>query len=251
MPARIPLIAANWKMHPPPEGWDATDSPYREREDASVEVLVLPTYVHLAPCVAAGLRVGAQAGHPDATGARTGCVSMAMIAQVGCKVVLCGHSERRRDQGETDAFVAAQVKAALEQKLMPILCVGETAEERSAGRAREVIERQLSTVFDALPTSHYSLITIAYEPIWAISGGDASKPAATPSDAEEMHAFIRSLLPEPVRATVRILYGGSMKADNAGELLRQPNIDGGLVGGASLKPAEFAAIVRASAARSG
>ncbi|MBI1813285.1 triose-phosphate isomerase [Candidatus Peregrinibacteria bacterium] len=240
------LIAANWKMFPPPEGWDAMDSPYRATNE--VDVMVFSPFVYLKTCVAAGLRTGAQCGHPEPTGAHTGCVSMAMIASTGCEAVLCGHSERRRDQGETDEFVAAQAKAALTLGLFPIVCIGETASERSSGKAHEVIERQLRIIIDHLGPSPFanrkSQIAIAYEPVWAISGGDLTKPAAKASDAQEMHAFIRSLLPESVRDDMRILYGGSMKADNAKELLSQPDIDGGLVGGASLKPEEFRAIVK-------
>ncbi|MBI3619084.1 triose-phosphate isomerase [Candidatus Peregrinibacteria bacterium] len=245
---RTKLIAANWKMFPPPEGWDAMDSPYRATDD--VDVMIFAPFVYLKTCVAAGLRMGAQCGHHEPTGAHTGCVSMAMIASTGCETVLCGHSERRRDQGETDEFVAAQAKAALTLGLFPIVCIGETANERSAGKAHEVIERQLRTVIDHLDVSQLatrnSQLAIAYEPLWAISGGDPTKPAAKPSDAQEMHAFIRSLLPEPIQKEMLILYGGSMKAENASELLSQPDVDGGLVGGASLKPEEFRAIVEAA-----
>lgn len=156
---------------------------------------------------------------------------MAQIATLGCTYVLCGHSERRKHHGETDAFIAEQAIAALEAKLHPIVCIGETEDERAHKKEKQAIEKQMQ----ALPQG----ITIAYEPVWAIGTGKT----ATVTQAQEMHAFIRSLLPEDIRATTRILYGGSMNALNAKELLAQEDIDGGLIGGASLKPEEFREIV--------
>jgi len=227
------LIAANWKMHRPPEGWDAAGSPYLHRDD--VDVWVFPTFLDLQPCRDAGLIVGAQCGHPEADGAHTGDVSMAMIADMRCHGVLCGHSERRRDHGETDEFVAKQAIAALEAKLHPIVCVGETSHERDAGKTKDVVKRQMKL----LPVG----VTIAYEPVWAIGTGKTP----TPEDAQEMHAFIRGLLPKDVRETTRILYGGSMNAGNAKQLLSQDDVDGGLIGGASLKIYDFRAIVETAA----
>lgn len=234
---RTPLIAANWKMNMPPKGFDAKDSPYQPYKD--VDVVVFPAFLDLQQCVDAELNVGAQYGHPEKQGAYTGDVSMAMIREVGCEYVLCGHSERRRDHRETDVMVHAQVEAALAAGLIPIVCVGETEEERSAGAEQDVVRRQL----EGLPKG----IVIAYEPVWAISGGDPTKPSATPDDAQKMHAYIRSLRSDGEK--VRILYGGSMNAKNCQELLACPDIDGGLIGGASLKPAEFRAIVDAAAGK--
>jgi triosephosphate isomerase len=275
------LIAANWKMHHTPlltaagkSQTTSTKSPinaYRSREN--VDVVVFPTFLDLEACIEAGLIVGAQWGHPEDTGAHTGDLSMKMIADLGCTYVLCGHSERRRDHGESDAFVAAQVISALRHGLRPILCIGETWEERKAGKSKEVVETQLEVVLETLqrnlsegeglvgpaPAGHrsrksglaggkpgVSLLRIAYEPVWGISGGDPNRPAATPEDAQEMHMFVRSQLiaHSSKLAATHIIYGGSMKPENAEKLLKQPDVDGGLVGHASLNPKKFAEIVR-------
>ena len=226
------LIAANWKMNPIPEGSLNPDSSFRPQGD--VDVAVFPTFLDIHTCVTAGLPTGAQYGHPEATGAHTGDVSMQMIRSLDCAFVLCGHSERRQGHSEKDQDVAAQVEAALRVGLHPIVCVGETKSERETKRHKHIVERQIK----ALPLHHQSF-TIAYEPVWAIGTG----LTATAAQAEDMHAFIRSLLPAERQSATRILYGGSLKPENAVELLQQPNIDGGLVGGASLNPKAFAAIV--------
>lgn len=235
MKQRPLLIAANWKMNPPPEAAFEAGSPYRAV--AGVDVIVFPTFVDLRECIAAGIVTGAQYGHPDATGAYTGDISMSMLKALGCSHVLCGHSERRQHHGESDEDVARQTKSALALGMHPIVCIGETAKERDAGAAEKIVGRQLS----ALPLD--AKITLAYEPVWAIGTGNT----ATPALAQEMHAFLRSLLPSKCRETMRILYGGSMKPENAEELLGQPDIDGGLIGGASLNPKGFGAIIQTAA----
>lgn len=234
--ARRFLIAANWKMHPPPDGWEASDSPYRTT--GAVDVVVFPTALDIASVASAehGITVGGQCGHPEASGAHTGDISMAMLVKHGCRYVLCGHSERRRDHGETDAFIATQAVAALEAGLHPIVCVGETKEERAQGKAKAIVKKQIAR----LP---HGGITIAYEPVWAINTG----VSALPRDAEEMHVFIRGLLPKESRNATRILYGGSVNDLNVKDLLREPDINGFLIGGASLKPVNFRAIVAAAA----
>ena len=229
------LIAANWKMNPVPDGAFEQDSPYKTH--STVDVYVFPTFLDLPASIESKIITGAQFGRAEETGAFTGDVSMQMIKEAGCIAVLCGHSDRRAFHGESNEDVAAQAIAALEAGLHPIVCFGETEEERDSGKAENVIKAQLKP----LPTE--SDIILAYEPIWAISRGDPNKPAATSEDAQEMHAFIRSQLPEDKRESTRILYGGSMKSENAQELLTQPDIDGGLVGGASLKPDDFRKIV--------
>ena len=228
---RTPLIAANWKMNMAPVGSLVTGSPFFPRP--GVDTLVFPAFTELMACIAAGLLVGAQCGHPESKGAHTGDISMEMLARLGCKSVLCGHSERRKDHAESDSMVGSQAEAAVRMGMHPIVCIGETLAERETHRQKKVVERQIK----AIPL-HLTL-TIAYEPVWAIGTG----VTATPDQAQDMHAFIRSLLPEKSRASTRILYGGSMNPTNAESLLMQPDIDGGLIGGASLKPDEFRAIV--------
>lgn len=231
---RTPLIAANWKMHSAPTGAFEPSSAYHASD--TVDVVVFPTFLDIADCTEAGIVTGGQCGHPEGSGAHTGDISMQMLKDAGCTYVLCGHSERRADHGESDAQVADQANAALTVGLHPVICIGESEAERETDLQNDVISRQLSV----LPLNEH--ITLAYEPIWAIGTGNT----ATAELAEAMHAFIRSQLPENRRETTRILYGGSMKAGNAGELLAQPNIDGGLVGGASLKPQEFWEIIEKS-----
>ena len=231
---RIPLIAANWKMNPAPiEAW-GPDSPYRPQN--GIETIVFPAFLDLKACIEAGLPTGAQYGHPDSTGAHTGDVSMTMIKKTGCQFVLCGHSERRRDHGEEDSDVVAQAESALRNGLHPVICVGETEAERKTKRHKQVVERQGRV----LPLRE--VVTIAYEPVWAIGTG----VTPTPEQAQDMHTFIRSLIPEARRASTRILYGGSLTAENAPEFFEQPDIDGGLVGGASLTPATFREILLAA-----
>ena len=229
------LIAANWKMNPAPEGAFEQDSPYKTH--SAVDVYIFPTFLDLPASIKSGIITGAQFGRAEDSGAFTGDISMKMIKEAGCTAVLCGHSDRRSFHNESNEDVAAQAIAALEAGLHPVVCFGETEKERDSGKTEKIIEAQLQP----LPTE--SDIILAYEPIWAISRGDPNKPAATSKDAQEMHAFIRSQLPEDKQESTRILYGGSMKSENADELLSQPDIDGGLVGGASLKPDDFRKIV--------
>lgn len=231
------LIAANWKMNPAPQGAYEGGSPYMPRDD--VDVAVFPTILDACKCLEAGIRTGSQHGalHPDGYGAHTGDVSMQMLKDSGCEFVLCGHSERRQYHGESDQDVANQVGVALEVGLRPVICMGETEQERELGQEKNIIQAQMSI----LPLNMD--LTFAYEPVWAIGTGNT----ATPEQAQEMHAFIRSLLPDDKKGTAQILYGGSMKPENAEELLQQPDIDGGLIGGASLKPDQFAAIVETAA----
>lgn len=221
-------------MNPPPAEWDTDPSPFGRRED--IDVVLFPSHADLESCKKPGFTLGAQNARPTKA-LQPGEVSMQMIKDLGCTYVLCGHSDRRK-AGETDSDIATQVSAAINAGLIPILCVGETADERSAGQAKNVIEKQLQSVLSSILLTPYSLL-IAYEPIWAIGTGNT----ATPEDAEEMHAFIRSLLPKKEADGIRILYGGSVKKSNAQALIAQPDIDGFLVGGASLDPQEFGAIV--------
>ena len=232
MPKRHKLLAANWKMNPPPQGFDMPIGPYRSPTD--VDVVVFPSTADIDRCVAAGLTVGGQAARAEETGAYTGDVSMAMLAAHGCRSVLCGHSERRQHHGETDDEIGAQVTAAIAAGLLPILCVGETADERDAGMAEDVVRGQLRAALKDVAVP----IVIAYEPVWAIGTGKT----ATATDIQAMHATIRSSLPEALSPSP-LLYGGSVKSENAAEIFVCDDVDGALVGGASLQSSSFGSIL--------
>jgi len=184
--------------------------------------------------------LGAQDLFWEDEGAFTGEVSAPMLKSVGCTYVIIGHSERRQCFGETDETVNKKLFAALKHNLFPIVCVGETLGQREKGETFKVIEKQIKEGFNKLEIGNWKLVIIAYEPVWAIGTGKT----ATPEQAQEVHAFIRKLLPKEVAQAVRILYGGSVKPENMKELMAQPDIDGGLVGGASLKVDSFVKIVK-------
>ncbi len=247
---RRPLIAGNWKMNMDRSGGVALAKGVAERagEVPNVDLLVCPPSVYILPIAEAvkgtKLAVGGQNMHFEASGAFTGEVSAAMLLDVGAKYVILGHSERRHIFKETDADVNKKTHAALAAGLVPILCVGELLDEREAGKTAQVIATQFNGSLAGVTPEQIERTVIAYEPVWAIGTGKV----ASPQQAEEVHADLRSLLAkrynEAVAAKVRILYGGSVKASNAGELLGQPNIDGALVGGASLKVDEFLGIAK-------
>ncbi len=254
-PERRPFIAGNWKMNVggPEAAALALAVAGAVRAHDAVDVLVAPPFTALAAVRAAlddaGSRValGAQNMSEEADGAFTGEISSSMLRSAGVTWVLLGHSERRQKSGETDDLVAKKTARAMTTGPRPIVCVGETLAEREAGDTLVVVARQVRAVVEALGRQP-GFGAIAYEPVWAIGTGKV----ASPRDAETVHASIRALLarasPELARST-RILYGGSVKADNAAELLAQPNIDGALVGGASLDAAGFAEIVAAAQSR--
>jgi len=206
-------------------------------------VVLCPTFVHLAEVGevlrTGGVALGAQDAADHQQGAYTGEVAAAMLAEYGCRYVIIGHSERRHVYGEPDALVARKFAAVREAGLTPIYCVGETLEERAAGTTEGVVERQLAAVVALLGERAFAGAVIAYEPVWAIGTGQT----ASPEQAQEVHRFIRGRLDDA--GTTSILYGGSVKADNAQALFAMPDIDGGLIGGASLQAAEFLAICRA------
>ncbi len=248
---RKKLVVGNWKMN----GGLARNQVLLVALSAMVQpgcvdVVVCPPYVYLSQVGAllkAGVfAVGAQNLSAHKEGAYTGEVSGAMLLDLGCEWVIVGHSERRSAFGETNDVVAAKVRAALDCGLKPILCVGETLEQREGGRAEDVVGAQVDSVVSALGAASVSSVVVAYEPVWAIGTGKT----ATPEQAEAMHAFIRSRLARSgVDAQdVKILYGGSVTALNAPQLFGKPNIDGALVGGASLVAEGFSAICAAAAA---
>ncbi len=232
------LIAGNWKMFKGPSETGAFCRALRESDLGGVDVVVCPPYVSLAEAVQAlaGTEIGvaAQNVHWAAEGAFTGEVSAPMLRELGVYGAIIGHSERRLYFGETDKSVIRRVTAAIEHGLQVIACVGETEAEREAGETEAVLRRQVAAIASGVPVSDE--LVLAYEPVWAIGTGKT----ATPEIAQEAHAFIKTILDVPV------LYGGSVKPENAGELAGQPDVDGALVGGASLDVESFAAICRAA-----
>jgi len=248
---RRPLIAGNWKMH----GSRAENAELIEAmllglpDQTPFDIAVCPPFVYLWEVgrllKASSIALGAQSVCAEQVGAFTGEASAAMLKDVGCKYVIVGHSERRAIYKEDDALVARKFLAAQAQGLIPILCVGETLEERERGQTMQVVSRQLTAVLDLAGVAALRAAVIAYEPVWAIGTGKN----ATPEQAQEVHAHIRTAVAgrdAKIAADVRILYGGSVKAANARELFAMPDVDGGLVGGASLKADEFLKICAAA-----
>jgi len=244
------LVAGNWKMHGSRrmvrellEGLLTASSATGK---ADLAVFPPSAYLAMTESLLAGSHIqwGGQTLNPHPQGAHTGEISGAMLTDLGCEYVLVGHSERRSIYAESDQDVARRFKAALDAGLEPVLCVGETIEEREDGRTEAVVGRQLDAVIDSVGIGAFSRATIAYEPVWAIGTG----LTATPDQAQSVHAFIRdklSSLNGIISGQIRILYGGSVNGSNAAELFAQSDIDGGLVGGASLKAEDFLAIYNA------
>lgn len=247
---RIPIIAGNWKMYKTvPQALDLVRGiMYSINFPRDVEVVVAPPFSALfsiaAECRDSYIGVAAQDMHWEDEGAFTGEVSGAFIKDLGCDYVLIGHSERRQYFGETDFTVNKKVAAAIRHDLVPVVCVGETLDEREKGVTFEVVGRQLGDGLPALDEVSAKKLVVAYEPVWAIGTGRN----ATPDQAEEVHLFLRKFLARmfdgKTADDIRILYGGSVKPGNAAELFAQPDIDGALVGGASLKVESFAEIVK-------
>ena len=249
---RKKFVAGNWKMFTTASSATALARAVAQGvgSEDRVSVAVCPPFPYLEPVRDAlrgsNVALGAQNLYPEREGAFTGEVSPTMLADVGCKYVILGHSERRHKLGETDEFINRKVLAALQAGLQVILCVGETLAEREAGKMEEVVTTQLAGGLAQIGREMMSRLSIAYEPVWAIGTGRN----ASPEQAQLAHAFIRRQIADQVGSEVAralvIQYGGSVKADNAASLLSQPDVDGALVGGASLKADEFLAIVRAA-----
>jgi len=249
MPERTPLLAANWKMHKTvAEAAQFVDALLPRIAATENDVVICPSFLALREVVersrGSAVRVAAQNMHEAEEGAFTGEVSAPMLVEAEVDGVLLGHSERRQFFGETDEALGRKVPAALAAGLEPILCVGESEQARDGGQTAAVLESQVQADLAGVEATRLAEVTIAYEPIWAIGTGRT----ATPEQAQETIAFIRDLLREAGAEAdrARILYGGSVKPDNAAELMSQPDIDGALVGGASLDPADFASIVEAA-----
>jgi triosephosphate isomerase len=246
------LVAGNWKMN----GSNAANAELVDGivagmpQSDSVELLICPPFPYLAAMAAklsgTGVALGAQNVSQHQAGAYTGETAPSMLSDVGCTYVLVGHSERRAIMGESSEMVAAKFQAAQDAGLIAVLCVGETQQQREAKQTEAVVDEQLNAVIDGSGIQAFSNAVIAYEPVWAIGTG----LTATPEEAQDVHRHIREVLAardQDVADAVRILYGGSVKGDNAAGLFSKPDIDGGLIGGASLKSADFLAIAEAAA----
>lgn len=244
-----PLIAANWKMYKTIAEARTVIAAIKAgvHKATDCSIVICPPFTALAAVgqalQEAPLELGAQDMHPEVEGAFTGEISALMLKELGCRYVILGHSERRSHFHETDAFINQKVKTALKFNLVPIVCIGETLEEREGRRAFEVVKSQFDGSLKDLGPEDIQRTVIAYEPVWAIGTGRT----ATPEQAEQMHSYIRRLLHEKYgeenASRVLILYGGSVRAENMGALMQKPNVDGALVGGASLKAESFTQIV--------
>jgi len=244
------FVAGNWKMNTTAnEAVELASAIAAQAPGDGVDLALCPPFVYLDAVANAtqgsSVTVGAQNMYFEPKGAFTGEISATMLKDVGCRYVIIGHSERRHVFGEPDALIASKVKVALAEGLDPILCAGETLEEREAGHTMSVVERQIRSGLADIGTDEAKRITVAYEPVWAIGTGKT----ATPEQAQEVHAEIRALIAEicgnEVANGMRIQYGGSVKPDNAREILQKADVDGALVGGASLNADSFLAIARA------
>lgn len=249
---RIPLIAGNWKMNGTLDHIKLLIEQLKQggQDFPQIEILVCPTFVHLSIVhdliKHSSLKLGAQNCYVGTQGAFTGEVSGPMLAELGCEYVLVGHSERRTLFQENLPSVAAKFQAAVEAGLKPILCIGETQAEREQGLTEKILHSQLESVIQSVGIAAFAQAVIAYEPVWAIGTG----LTASPEQAQSAHAYIREVIAQnniDLAKTIRILYGGSMKADNAAALLSMPDIDGGLIGGASLEAKSFLQICAAAA----
>lgn len=248
--ARTPILAGNWKMHK--NRSEAADLANALAAGVgtypNAEVVLCPVYTSLDSVAQAirgtRIKLGAQNCHFEDTGAFTGEISVPMLKEIGCEYVIIGHSERRQYFGETDELINRKAQAIYKHGLTPIICVGETLEEREANRTSDVVSTQVRGCLRALPADKVAISVIAYEPVWAIGTGKT----ASKEQAQEVHALIRGLLAElyskDVAEKVRIQYGGSVKPQNVRELMEQPDIDGALVGGASLDADSFSSIVK-------
>ena len=249
------LIAANWKMN---KTVKESISFVKEFEkivnEKDVDIVICPAFTSLNVVANeiknSSIKLGAQNMHFEDSGAYTGEISALMLKEIGCEYVILGHSERREIFDENDFLINKKVIAALKNNLKPILCVGENMGQRKNGKTREIIQNQLKNCLGNIDKNQILKINVAYEPIWAISKGNPNHKAATAEDAEEGHKFIRSVVEKMfgknISKNIRIIYGGSMKPENAKELLGMPNIDGGLVGNASLNAKNFAEIVQSA-----
>ena len=247
---RRPLIAGNWKMNLTKHESVALAKSLGAADDSGADILICPPYVYLdavnQACSGSAVQIGSQDVYFENNGAFTGEISVDMLKDVGCQFVILGHSERRHVIGEQDALINKKIHAVLAAGLTPVLCVGETLDEREAGKTLAVVQAQFSGSTAGLTEDQMRKTVIAYEPVWAIGTGKT----ATPEQAQEVHADLRKIIAQgynsPTAEVVRILYGGSVKPGNAADLLTQPDSDGALVGGASLNADSFIDIIKAA-----
>lgn len=250
------LIAGNWKMNKTAKESVSLVKELKKilKNEKKVEIAVCPPFTSLQAVSSelrgSSIKLGAQNMHFEVSGAYTGEVSSEMLKEFGCEYIILGHSERREFFSESDSLINKKVTAALNTSLKPILCVGETLKQRESGETNEILENQLMNCLQNISKPKMKDVNIAYEPVWAISRGNPNTKPATKEDAEASHKFIREVLSkifdESIAKNARILYGGSMKPENARELLAMPNINGGLIGNASLNAESFAEIVKSA-----
>jgi triosephosphate isomerase len=250
MKNRRPLIAGNWKMYKTPDEAAETAKQllHHAQGITDIDMMIAPTFIALAAVGAAiknsSIALGAQNLYWEDEGAYTGEVSAPMLKSAGCRFCIIGHSERRQYFGETDETVNKKIRAAVKAGLQPVFCVGETEKERESGKTLSILDKQIKKGLEGLVLQQLNLLTIAYEPVWAIGTGKT----ATADQAQEVHRFIRSVVQSDLGQTlsdsIRILYGGSVKPDNIASLMAMPDIDGALVGGASLSAESFSKIIK-------
>lgn len=242
---RKPLVAGNWKMNGNMALINEVEQTLGSTDLSQLDVLVCPPYPFLGGFTAGNVNLGAQNLSEFDSGAHTGETSAAILKEAGCDFVIVGHSERRADNSESNELVARKVEKAIRSELTPLLCVGEPEEIRDDGSFLSFIAKQIDAVVDQVGINAFGQIVLAYEPVWAIGTGKT----ASPGQAQEVHAFIRSHLAKlnvEIAQKILILYGGSVKSSNAAELFGQPDVDGGLIGGASLNPQDFLSICLAA-----
>ena len=245
MTNRTPMVAGNWKMNGSRSLVESFSDTLNTHAFKAVDVVVCPPAGYLSFFVAETFHTGGQDLSAQDNGAHTGDMSGTMLTELGARYVIVGHSERREDHGESNELVAQKALKALENNLVPIICVGEPLNIREENKENEFVGEQLAAIFQTLTSEQLSKCVLAYEPIWAIGTGKT----ASPEQAQEVHAFIRETLAgkeKSLAEKTRVLYGGSVKPDNAAQLFAQPDIDGGLIGGASLKTEDFIAICQAA-----
>jgi len=246
---RQPIIAANWKLHKNRSEAEEFLNKFREKVKyvSGVEIVLGPTYTTLSTVVkgtkGTEIKVSAQNVYYELEGAYTGEISPDMLSEIGCEYVIVGHSERRHLFGETDAMINKKLHAVFNHDMLPILCIGETENERNKGQTEQVLKRQLESGLDGLDASQVANMIVAYEPVWAIGTGESASPDDAQSGCKFSRDRIGEIFDEDTCQQTRLQYGGSIKPHNAKDLMSLPDIDGGLIGGASLKPDSFAEII--------